>query len=475
MNSFESRVLDFIRANNMIEPGSTVLAGFSGGADSTAMMLTLCSLRKVLDIRLIAVHVNHGIREEADQDEAFVRDFCKEHDIDCFFYQKDIPKLSKKWKMTEEEAGRRARYEAFLETADQNGAATIAVAHHQNDVAETLLMNLIRGSGLHGAGAIRPVRGNIIRPFLCVDRDEIEKYLRHKRQLFCHDKTNDENIHTRNIVRNILIPKMEKEVNKKAVAHLCRAAIEFAKADEYIQNETDKRYQALVKEKEGCVEIDLKSYRGEDDAIKSAIILKSLESLTPSRKDITSAHVDSILAIAEGTAGTASIDLPYNLEAVRSYDSLMIGVKDTKNSSNACQEYEIPSNLAVGDELEYEIPNLGIAHIKVLQYNGGKLFPSSAYTKWFDYDRIQRAVFRRRKADDYILLEHGEGLHKKKISKLMTDAKVPKAVRDDVYLLTDGSKVLWAPGIRMSGAYKIGDTTGRILEINIDNGGFCNG
>ena len=239
MNNFENKVYEFIKVNNMINPGSTVLAGFSGGGDSTAMLLVLCALKKVLNINIVAVHVNHGIRKEATEDEAFVKAFCAEHDIECDFYNKDIPALSKKWKMTEEEAGRRARYEAFEETAKRTGAACIAVAHHQNDVAETLLMNLLRGSGLHGAGAIRPVRGNIIRPFLCVTRDEIEKYLKAKRQLFCHDKTNDENIHTRNIVRNILIPKMEKDVNSSAVAHLCRAAIEFAKADDYIQNRTE--------------------------------------------------------------------------------------------------------------------------------------------------------------------------------------------------------------------------------------------
>ena len=475
MNKFENKVYDFIRANNMIDPGSTVLAGFSGGADSTALMLTLCSLSKVLNIKLVAVHVNHGIREEAIEDETFVKNFCEEHDIECVVYKKDIPKLSKKWKMTEEEAGRRARYEAFTETAKKHGASIIAVAHHQNDVAETLLMNLIRGSGLHGAGAIRPVRGNIIRPFLCVDRAEIEKYLKGKRQLFCHDKTNDENIHTRNIIRNILIPKMEKEVNKKAVAHLCRAAIEFAKADGYIQDEAEKVYHRVATEKEGNVVINLTDYRLEDDAIKSGVILRSLESLTPSRKDITSAHIDSILILAEGTSGTQTVDLPYNLEAVRSYDKLTIGIKDTKNSSYSEKEFEIPPNLDVGDELEFEIPNLGIAHIRVLQYNGGKLFPSAAYTKWFDYDRIQRAVFRRRKPEDYILLEQGQVLHKKKIGKLMTDEKVPITIRDEVYLLTDGSNVLWVPGIRMSGAYKINNKTGRILEINIDNGGFFNG
>ena len=468
MNNFENKVYEFIKVNRMIEPGSTVLAGFSGGGDSTALLLVLCALRKVLDIRIYAVHVNHGIRKEASEDEAFVRGFCQEHDIECTFYNKDIPKLAKKWKMTEEEAGRCARYEAFEETTKKIGASCIAVAHHQNDVAETLLMNLLRGSGLHGAGAIRPVRGNIIRPFLCVSREEIEKYLKVKRQLFCHDKTNDENIHTRNIVRNILIPKMEKDVNSSAVAHLCRAAIEFAKADEFIQNNTSTVFDKMVKAGEGKLLIDLGQFRDSDEAIKANIILRCLEKLTPHRKDITSAHVDSILALSEDSTGTATVDLPYNLVAVRSYDELTIGVKDTENSFNSEKEVEIPRTLKVGDEITFEIPNLGIAHISILQYNGGKLFPSSAYTKWFDYDRIQGAVFRCRRPDDYILLEQEDGLHKKKISKLMTDEKVPKSKRDAIYLLTDGSNVLWVPGIRMSGAFKISDTTDRILAINIE-------
>lgn len=468
MNNFENKVYEFIKANKMITPGSTVIAGFSGGGDSTAMVLVLCELRKVMGIRIAAVHVNHGIRKEAVEDEAFVRAFCKEHDIECDFYEKDIPKLAKKWKMTQEEAGRRARYEAFEESAKKCGASCIVVAHHQNDVAETLLMNLLRGSGLHGAGAIRPVRGNIIRPFLCVSREEIEKYLKNKRQLFCHDKTNDENVHTRNIVRNILIPRMEKDVNSSAVAHLCRAAIEFAKADEYIQKRTDEVYAAVVSGSKKHVQVDLKAFRGEDEAIKANLILRCLEKLTPHRKDITSAHVDSILSLSDDSTGTASVDLPYGLVAVRSYDELTIGIKDTENSSNGAKEVEIPKTLKVGDEISLVIPNLGVAHISVLKYNGGKLFPSSAYTKWFDYDRIQGAVFRCRRPDDYILLEQGDGLHKKKIGKLMTDEKIPKSKRDNIYLLTDGSNVLWVPGIRMSGAYKISDSTDKILAINIE-------
>ena len=186
MNNFESRVYNFIKGKEMITPGKTVLVGFSGGADSTALLLVLWELKRLLQIELVAVHVNHGIREEAGKDAEFTRSFCEKLGIKFHLVEKDIPALSGEWKMTEEEAGRKVRYDAFEEIAAQNGASYIAVAHHQNDVAETLLMNLLRGSGIHGAGGIRPVRGKIIRPLLCTSRSEIEDYLRKKDISFCN-------------------------------------------------------------------------------------------------------------------------------------------------------------------------------------------------------------------------------------------------------------------------------------------------
>ena len=126
----------------------------------------------------------------------------------------------------------------------------------------------------------------------------------------------------------------------------------------------------------------------------------------------------------------------------------------------------------IGEKIDISIPNLGMAHIEILQYNGGKLCPTSSYTKWFDYDRIQGAIFRRRSPEDFIYVEQNKGLCKKTISKLMTDEKIPRAQRDEMFLLANGSEVIWLPGYRMSGAYKISETTDKILAINIDNGGI---
>ncbi|WP_175560342.1 tRNA lysidine(34) synthetase TilS [Butyrivibrio sp. YAB3001] len=459
----------------MIEPGNSVIVGFSGGADSTALLFCLYELRKILDIKIIAVHINHMIRKEAGNDSDFAESFCKERGIECIVKKIDVPRLSKEWKMTEEEAGRKVRYQAFEEVSKKTGASLIAIAHHQNDVAETLLMNLIRGSGLHGAGAIRPKRDNVIRPLLCVSRSEIEQYLSEKNQSFCHDATNDDNIHTRNIIRNVIIPVMEKDINTKTTEHLFRVATNFSRADEYIRKQAEKAYESSARIRDGQAEADLCVLRGFDNIIREEVILLILEKLTPHRKDITSAHVDFILSLTEDNNGTATADLPYGLVAIRSYNKLFIKNKDTKILQDKNKSVEIPNLMGIGDEVDIDIPKLGVAHIRILKYNGGKLFPTSAYTKWFDYDRIQRAIFRKKEPEDYILIENKTALFKKKIGKLLTDEKVPRQERENIILLADGNNVLWVPGVRMSGAYKISDRTERILEIQIDHGGIING
>ena len=470
MNSFESRVLNFIREKNMISQGDTVVVGFSGGADSTALMMVLSELAPILGCKPVAVHLNHGIRENAGDDASFAKSFCEKRGIEFRLYEKNIPELSVKWGMTEEEAGRRARYEAFEEVLKENGGGVIAVAHHQNDVAESLLMNLLRGSGLHGAGSIRSVRDNVIRPLLCADRKEIEAYLKEKAQDYCHDATNDENIHTRNVIRNVIIPAMKKDINLRSVEHLCRAAEDFSKADDYIRRISFDHYRKISVRKTAGIEFDLRKFRQLDEIIRANIILHAFEELTPARKDITSTHVEGILKLCECSDGSAQLSLPYDLVAIRSYDRLQIKAKDTENSRKNNKEYLIPPELEKGDFVDFYIPNLGMAHISVLQYNDWKLFPKSAYTKWFDYDRIQAAMFRKRQSEDYMLLEQKgsvDGLCRKKIAKLMTDEKIPSKDRDEIYLLADGNNVIWIPGYRMSGAFKVSEATEKILEIKI--------
>ena len=169
------KVLNFVNENRLFEYGDKVILGVSGGADSVCMLHMLCGLKEQLGITLQVVHVNHGIRgEEAHRDEIFVKELCKKLDVPCKVYHLDIPAMAKKKKMSEEEAGRQARYEIFENLATETGAQKIAVAHNLNDNSETVLFHLFRGSGLKGLMGIPVKRDKIVRPILCLSRQEIE-------------------------------------------------------------------------------------------------------------------------------------------------------------------------------------------------------------------------------------------------------------------------------------------------------------
>ena len=227
---FEQKIKNYIKQNNMVTRGDKVLAGISGGADSTCLLYVLSHLKEQMGFELCVVHVNHGIRQEAQEDAVYVEKICKQLMIPFFLRTEDVPLIACREGLTEEEAGRSVRYAVFEELADKVCATKIAVAHNRNDLAETMLLNLFRGTGVHGAGAIRPVRGRIIRPLLDTERTEIEEYLRKKGISYQTDKTNLEDDHTRNRIRHHILPYAQQEINNRAVQHLARAAQEISEA-----------------------------------------------------------------------------------------------------------------------------------------------------------------------------------------------------------------------------------------------------
>ena len=160
----------------MLQAGDRVVAGISGGADSVCLLFLLRAYAQKLPISLAVVHINHGIRKEAAEDAAFVENLCKQWEIPFFLRNVDVRALAAKEKCSEEEAGRRARYAAFSQVAEEINANKIAVAHNANDCSETMLFHLFRGTGVKGLSGIAPVRDNIVRPILCLERGEIEVF-----------------------------------------------------------------------------------------------------------------------------------------------------------------------------------------------------------------------------------------------------------------------------------------------------------
>ena len=249
--SLKEKVLSYIRTHNMLAPGQRVVAGLSGGADSVCLLSLLADLREEYSLELRAVHVHHGLRgEEADRDAAFSRELCRSLGVPFSLAFVNVKEEAGKRRISEEEAGRILRYQVFEreagrweqelrreKTAEPAGSqpesVKIAVAHHGDDSAETILYQLFRGSGLKGLSGIPPARGNIIRPLLCAERREIIAYLEEKGLPFVTDSTNLENDYARNKIRNQILPMAVQEINQGAADHIRRAGELIGEADRF--------------------------------------------------------------------------------------------------------------------------------------------------------------------------------------------------------------------------------------------------
>lgn len=224
------QVQNFIREQKMIMPGDFVIAGVSGGADSVCLFFELLAYQKEIPFSMEVVHIEHGIRgQDSLADANYVENLCKEYGVPFHLVSCDIKKMAQESSLTVEEAGRKARYQAFEQAAKKSGRSNckIAVAHNLDDQAETILMNLARGSGLRGLGGIRPVRENIIRPLLNTRRSEIEAALRGRQITWRTDETNHQTEYTRNRIRLEILPLLAQGVNGQAASHIARQGCGF--------------------------------------------------------------------------------------------------------------------------------------------------------------------------------------------------------------------------------------------------------
>jgi len=331
MDRFTNDILKEIREGGLIDPGSTVLCGFSGGADSVCLLQVLYELRALLKIELKAVHVNHGIRgEEADRDEAFCRDFSKKLGIELVVKHVDVPAYVKETGLSEEEAARVLRYKAFSEIPHD----IIAVAHHADDQAETVLFNMLRGSALKGAGGIRLKRDDIVRPMLHKDRKAILEYIDRKHLSYVTDSTNLCNDHTRNYLRNAVLPGLSEKVNNKASEHIVRFSEYVREADDYLREEarqkmkglvvyesvsspvlseknrqSDKKTATSMAEEETRAYIDRKAVKEMPQILRRYVIIEILERLCIPLKDLGEKHIEDVDKAILGTKGHHA-DLP---------------------------------------------------------------------------------------------------------------------------------------------------------------------
>lgn len=457
------RVRAFAEKNRIFDACSLVVAGISGGGDSMAMLDLLQRMQKEYGYELRVVHVNHGIRgEEAERDQKLVEKICNDRGI-CFqAYVYDVPALSVQWKNGLEEAGRKVRKESFckeMEKADgvDSGRKMIALAHNKNDLAETMLHHLCRGTGLRGLSPMKPRKDGIIRPVLCLERREIDEYLK-ERQIPCAlDSTNLEDEYTRNRIRHHLIPVLESEINERAVSHMTETAELIGQAETYLA-EQGKSLAEKARTKEKCFLFEDDFFKKEEILQKYAI-REAIEQLAGHCRDLSMLHIKKVIDLYGSRTGTM-ISLPFAILAERTYEGIRLSVKkkETKKEKN---EYRLP----VPGEMECMY---GKFETKIFAWSDQKICEKK-YTKWLDYDKIKYDIsVRTRREGDYLIVNSAG--QRKKISRCMIDEKIPRELRDEIPLAAVGNEILWLVGGRINERYKITSETKNVLEIKYQGG-----
>ena len=304
----KNKILETIKKYNMIENGEKVVLAVSGGPDSICMLDILNDIKNDetidMNFEIVVAHVNHMIRKEAEEDEKYVKKYCEENQIEFYSKSIDVQKMANNNKIGVEEAGRNARYDFFDEILERTNAQKIAIAHNKNDNVETVLMHIIRGSGINGLKGIEPERGKYIRPIIECERNEIEEYCTQKNLQPRIDKTNFENEYTRNKVRNLLIPYIQKEFNPNLIKTIDRLSNLVAEEEKYMDKQVEKAYkEMLISESENEIQLRLKTFNIQEKVIKSRIILYTITRLFGNSKGLEKIHIEDIIKLCSNNIG----------------------------------------------------------------------------------------------------------------------------------------------------------------------------
>lgn len=318
MTKMKDKVIETIKKYNLIESGDKIVLGVSGGPDSISMLNILNEIKNELQFEIYVAHINHMIREEAIEDEKYVQDYCDKNNIECYIKRIDVQEIANTKKIGTEEAGRKVRYDFFEEVMQKVGANKIGIAHNKNDKIETIIMNLLRGSGLSGLKGIEPVRDNkYIRPLIECERQEIEQYCEENNLEPRIDKTNFENEYTRNKIRNIVIPYVQKEFNPNIIKTLDRLAQVATEESDFVELQTQKSYEKILVERtKKQITLKLKEFNQQEKVIKNRIILLAVKELMGSTQGIEKIHIEDIIKLCNNNVGNKFLTPNKNLKVL---------------------------------------------------------------------------------------------------------------------------------------------------------------
>ncbi len=422
------RLLEFADKYDMLPRGSEVICALSGGADSVCLLAMLCAIAPARDIKLSAAHFNHKLRgEESDRDEAFSSELCNKLGVPFYCGSGDVAAYASEHRTGTEEAARTLRYAFFEEIAAGIPNSRVATAHNADDNAETLLLNLARGSGLRGMGGIPPVRGIYIRPLLCLTRREITEYLAENGLEHIEDSTNASDDYARNRLRHAAMPAL-RSVNDNCARLMLEAAGRAREDEAFLQDLALSAFKPKTGERSLCVSASALSSAARP--LSSRLVRFAAENFGVK---LSAAHVELVLSLASSSP-SASVTLPDGLSAWRVYDELYIGYAERSGSFEA--KFLAWNEWTELPELEKKVY---FGPVSEKQNASGETF-------LFKKEKIcGKIIVRPRAEGDKIFL--GAQAMGKSLKKLFIDKKIPASKRSLIPVFADGEGLIAVSGI----------------------------
>jgi len=439
------KVLDEIKKHELIKKGEKIAVACSGGKDSMSLLHYLWTHKDELGIEVLAVNVDHGIRENSESDSKFVANYCEKHGIKIYSFKVNAKQFSEDKKLTIEQGARECRYKVFKSLISKRLVDKIALAHHMQDQTETILLNIFRGTGIAGAGGMDYIRDGIyIRPFINTSRSEVRAYIERNDIPYVEDETNQDDDFNRNYIRNRLMPLIRYrwpnvDTTIASFGANCR------QDEEYIESTIST--DAIVFE-DGIARI-YSNYFVYQDAYVFRLILKALKSIGLGN-NIEKKHLKMIKEMALESENGTKISLPNGLTVIKEYNFITFTNRNIKASS---KEYPFTKG-------KLDISNFGLIETFVL-----KKFELGQYTHLIDMTKLPKDAKWRFRRDGDTFEKFGGGTNS--LSDYLIDKKIPVRLRNLTPVLASGNEILIVAGVEISDKIKVDKNTKTALGINV--------
>ena len=462
---FVQEMYRFISQHSMIETGETVLVAVSGGADSMALLYGLHTLLPRLNCYLHVVHLDHNLRDDSVIDANFVEEHTAGLGLPFTGHTVALSHLMKQWKLSTEAAGRRARYEFFESVCEETGATKVALGHHKDDIAETVLMNLIRGGGTSGLKGILPIRdGKFIRPLAGFTRKEIEGFLDSENLASRQDQTNTDQRYLRNRIRHELLPLLEQNYNPNIRTGLIKTTEILGTESEYLDSLARDVFEncKLSPSDKPYIILDRSTFQQKHLVLQRRMLRHAISEMLGKMSDFSFDHYQAILNVIYSERPNGMLSLPNELLFRRAYDRLIFERKSTEIG-----EYEY--SLAVPGQTYLTELNANITtHVYDTLPTEKHSIPDGTSEAIFDFEKVDLPLVVRNRRQGDRFQPHGmKG--RKKIKDYMIDLKVPRMDRDKIPLLVCGGEILWVIGFTTNDKFKIVAQTEKYLHLQYGN------